>query len=233
MNKFFSYDIPCIIVTTGLHIPEEIIKLSDGKGVPLFLTTLPTSRFSGRILYFLEKHFAPQKIEHGVLLDVYGLGVLLMGDSGVGKSECALELVKKGHRLVADDMVILRRLSKDVIVGKSPESTKFHMEIRGVGIIDVLSLFGIGSVKEEKRISMIIKLEKWKEEEEYERLGIDEHCRSIFDVEIPEYIIPVEPGRNISIIIETAALNQKLKYAGINVAERFNNYLIKRIEASK
>lgn len=226
LQKFFSYDIPCIIVTTGLHVPEDIIELSEQKSVPLLTTSIQTSRFQGRLLYYLEKYFAPHQTKHGSLLDVYGMGVLITGDSGVGKSECALELVQRGHRLVADDMVILRRLSKEVIVGKSPESTRFHMELRGVGIVDILSLYGISAVRDEKKVSLIIKMDRWQNDIQYERLGIDSHTAAIFDVEIPEYVIPVEPGRNMSIIVEAAALNQKLKYAGINVAEKLNANLI-------
>lgn len=233
LEKFFSYDLPCIIVTTGLKIPEPIIEWCREKNVPLFSTPLYTSALQGRLVYFLEGYFAPRVTIHGVLLDVYGMGVLITGDSGVGKSECALELVERGHRLVADDTVIVRRLSKDLVVGKSPEATKYHMEIRGVGIVDILSLFGISGVRDEKKISLIIELERWKEEKEYERLGIDGSFREIFDVEVPEYVIPVEPGRNISIIVETATLTQKLKVSGTNVAERFNENLIKRFTVNK
>jgi HPr kinase/phosphorylase len=174
--------------------------------------------------------FAPAVNVHGELLDVYGMGCLIMGRSGVGKSECALELIERGHRLVADDIVILRRLSKEDLVGRSSEIAPYHMEIRGLGILNVEKLFGIAAVVEEKRVDLVIRLERWDESVEYERLGIDDKFYTIFDVKVPEYVVPVQPGRNISIMIEMAALTQRLKNTGYHAARMIEEQIIQRLQ---
>ncbi len=232
LRRTFEFDIPCFIITSNQKPPPEFIDLANSHNVPVMTTIIPTSRFSGMLSRYLEKEFAPSCTIHGDLLDVYGLGVLIVGKSGVGKSECALELIERGHRLVADDVVILRRLAKDLLLGHSSGVLKYHMEIRGLGIVDVESLFGVRSVLEEKNISLLVRLEKWEEGKEYERLGIEEkHC-IIFDVKIPEYVIPIEPGRNLSILIEVAALTQRLKNTGIIPAKRFNDKLIQQMQSA-
>ena len=230
LSKMFQFKIPCFIVTSGRQVPEYFLNLADEHDVPVFTTPIPTSRFSGRLSYYLELEFAPSCTLHGVLLDVYGMGVLIVGISGVGKSETALELVERGHRLVADDVVILRRVSQNLLIGSASDILKHNMEIRGLGIVNVEKLYGVGSVREEKKVSVLVHLEKWDPNKEYERLGMEETRRTIFDVEIPEYRIPVEPGRNLAILIEVAALQQRLRYSGYNPAIEFNRNLMKRIQ---
>ncbi|MCX7626192.1 MAG: HPr(Ser) kinase/phosphatase [Candidatus Sumerlaeaceae bacterium] len=217
-RRILEYEIPCFIITNGNMIPNELISQADAHQVPLLTTRLPTTRLVSLLNAFLERYFAPEAEVHGELVDVYGMGTLLMGQSGVGKSECALELVERGHRLVADDVVILRRLSRYDIIGYSPNIIKYHMEIRGIGILNVEKLFGAASVVEEKRVDLVVLLEPWQDGKEYERLGIETEYHTFFDVKIPKYVIPVQPGRNISIIVEMAALTQRLKNSGINPA---------------
>ena len=229
LSKMFEFEIPCFIITSDQKVGPELLGLADKHNVPVMQTPIPTSRFSGMLSYFLEHEFAPSCTVHGVLLDIYGVGVLIVGISGVGKSETALELVERGHRLVADDVVILRRISKNLLIGTASDILKHNMEIRGLGIVDVEKLYGVGSIREEKKVSLMIHLEKWDLSKEYERLGIEEKKRTIFDVEISEYRIPVEPGRNLAILIEVAALQQRLLYHGYNPAKQFNERLINRI----
>ncbi|MCX6998697.1 MAG: HPr(Ser) kinase/phosphatase [Candidatus Sumerlaeota bacterium] len=233
LTRMFEFEIPCFIITSGQDITLEFLELADRHNVPIMKTPIPTSRFSGMLSNFLEMEFAPSCTIHGVLLDVYGMGVLLVGISGVGKSEAALELVERGHRLVADDVVVLRRISKDLLIGCASEILKHHMEIRGLGIVDVEKLYGVGAIREEKKVSLLVLLEKWDPHKEYERLGMDEKKRTIFDVEIPEYQIPVEPGRNLAILIEVAALQQRLRYGGYNPATEFSKNLLRRIQENK
>lgn len=218
-ERILQFQIPCIIVTNANPIPEDFLLKADEHRVPLLRSTLMTTRFVSQLNAFLERYFAPEVQVHGVLLDVYGMGTLIIGKSGVGKSECALELVERGHRLVADDVVILRRISKYDLVGRSPDLIKYHMEIRGLGILNIEMLFGVASVVEEKRVDLAIQLERWVESANYERLGLQEQYHQFFDVQVPEYVIPVQPGRNISILVEMAALTQRLKNAGMNPAK--------------
>jgi len=233
ISRMFEFEIPCFIITSEQKVSKEFLDLADKNNVPVMKTPIPTSRFSAMLSYFLELEFAPTCTIHGVLLDVYGMGVLIVGISGVGKSETALELVERGHRLVADDVVILRRISKNLLIGSASEVLRHNMEIRGLGIVDVEKLYGVGSVRNEKKVSLLIHLEKWDVNKKYERLGIEELKRNIFDVEIPEYRIPVEPGRNLAILIEVASLQQRLIYQGYNPAKEFNKNLIDRIRKKK
>jgi len=230
IKRIFRYAIPCFIVTSRYDIPPEITQLAEARNIPVLKSGLPTARFVAYLAHVLEPVFAPSMTVHGVLLDVYGLGVLLLGESGAGKSECALELVHRGHRLVADDVVLLRRRSKSVVVGSSSPLTKHHMEVRGLGIIDVEALFGAGAVCDEKTVDLVIWLEPRQAGKEYDRLGIEDQKRTVFDVEIPEYVIPVEPGRNLSILVEVAAMNQRLKSTGFNPARSLNERLIKHMQ---
>ncbi len=233
MDGTLQFEIPCIIVTNGNPISDDIIDASRTHNTPLLRTNLPTTRLVGMLTAYLERFFAPMANVHGNLLDVFGMGVLIMGSSGVGKSECALELIERGHRLVADDQVIIRRLSKEVLIGRSSDMLKYHMEIRGLGILNLELLFGIASVVEEKPIEVVVWLERWNENQEYERLGIDEEEHTIFDVRVPKYTIPVQPGRNISIMVEMAALTQRLKNTGINPAQMMNDSLIAHMNGIK
>jgi len=225
-EKIFSYEIPTIIVTRSLEIPLEFLKLSKEKKIPIIKTALETGKFSTGITLFLEDVLAPSIVKHGVLVNVSGMGVLIFGNASIGKSETALELIKRGHVLVADDVVEIKRQSGDVLVGSGEELIRHHMEIRGIGIIDIRNLFGIFSVMDSTKVELLVQLENWAGEKEYERLGLDDKYSEILGVRIPEVTIPVKPGRNIAGIIEIAAMNQRLKLRGYHAAQDLNKRLI-------
>lgn len=221
---------PGIVVSSGMEVPDMMLDSANHAGVPILTSPRLTTRVISRLTNYLEAKFAPFTAIHGVLVDIYGIGVLITGQSGVGKSETALELVKRGHRLVADDSVEIRQEDYDKLIGSSPPLIKHLLEIRGLGIIDVMSLFGAGSVLNHKKISMIINLELWDGEKQYERLGIDEETLQIMDVHVPRTTVPIRPGRNLAIIIEVGAMNFRLKRMGINAAEKFTDQLSKMID---
>ncbi|GAA0307668.1 HPr kinase/phosphorylase [Gracilibacillus halotolerans] len=221
---------PGILITRGMDAPEELIEACNQSGVPLMRSPYKTSRVISRITNFLEAKFAPFTAVHGVLVDVYGIGVLITGQSGVGKSETALELVKRGHRLVADDSVEIRQEDYDRLIGSAPPLIEHLLEIRGLGIINVMTLFGAGSVLTHKRISLVINLETWDQKKQYDRLGLEEETMRIIDVNVPKAILPVRPGRNLAVIIEVAAMNFRLKRMGVNAAEEFSERLSKMIQ---
>ncbi|MER1985655.1 MAG: HPr(Ser) kinase/phosphatase [Solibacillus sp.] len=225
MAKLCSDETPAIIISRGLNVPKELIKASNEYNVPVLVTKQTTTRFSSRLTNFLEGKLAPTTAVHGVLVDVYGIGVLITGKSGVGKSETALELVKKGHRLVADDSVEIRQESENFLVGSPPPLLENLLEIRGIGIIDVMTLFGASAVRPYKRVTLIIELENWDPDKVYDRLGLDEEKMKIIDTELTKLTIPVQPGRNVSVIIEVAAMNYRLKKMGVNAAEEFSRRL--------
>lgn len=233
LARTFQFEIPCLILTTNLTAPPLLLEMAEHHQVPILKTSLPTSRFWGKLSLYLEHEFAPTEVIHASMLDVYGLGVLIMGKSGVGKSECALELIERGHRLIADDSVVLKRLGRQVVTGATAAAVAHHMEVRGIGIVDVEKLFGVGSVCEEKRVSLVVSLERWVEGKSYERAGLKESKIVLLEVELPEYTIPVEPGRNISLLVEVAALMQRLRSQGYNPAEELNRKLIERMQARK
>ncbi|WP_066290544.1 HPr(Ser) kinase/phosphatase [Bacillus sp. FJAT-29937] len=224
---------PGIIISRGLEVPEELIVASKRESVPLLRTTQKTTRFSSLLTNYLESKLAPTTAVHGVLVDVYGVGVLITGKSGVGKSETALELVKRGHRLVADDCVEIRQEDEYTLVGTSPELIEHLLEIRGLGIINVMTLFGAGAVLSNKRISIVMDLEIWDSKKQYERLGLDEEKMKIIDLDVPKLTIPVRPGRNLAVIIEVAAMNYRLKRMGVNSAEQFTSRLADIMDGSK
>ncbi|MEH7125048.1 HPr(Ser) kinase/phosphatase [Bacillus sp. JJ1532] len=224
---------PGIIISRGLEVPEELIVASKRESVPLLRTTQKTTRFSSLLTNYLESKLAPTTAVHGVLVDVYGVGVLITGKSGVGKSETALELVKRGHRLVADDCVEIRQEDEYTLVGTSPELIEHLLEIRGLGIINVMTLFGAGAVLSNKRISIVMDLEIWDSKKQYERLGLDEDKMKIIDMDVPKITIPVRPGRNLAVIIEVAAMNYRLKRMGVNAAEQFSSRLADVMDDSK
>jgi len=221
---------PGIIVTRDMEVPTELIEASEREAVPVMRSKQKTTRFSSRLTNFLESKLAPTTAVHGVLVDIYGIGVLITGKSGVGKSETALELVKRGHRLVADDCVEIRQEDEDTLVGTSPELIEHLLEIRGLGIINVMTLFGAGAVRSYKRITLVINLELWDQNKQYDRLGLDEEKMKIIDTEITKLTVPVRPGRNLAVIIEVAAMNFRLKRMGVNAAEQFTNRLSDVIE---
>lgn len=216
---------PAIVVTREMEVPAELIEAAERESVPVLRVNMKTTRFSSRLTNFLESKLAPTTAVHGVLVDVYGIGVLITGKSGVGKSETALELVKRGHRLVADDCVEIRQEDQDTLIGHAPELIEHLLEIRGLGIINVMTLFGAGAVRSHKRITFVINLELWDQNKQYDRLGLDEEKMKIIDTDITKLTVPVRPGRNLAVIIEVAAMNVRLKRMGVNAAEQFTNRL--------
>ena len=218
LEKYFSFRIPCVVICRNLAPPEELITLSRKNDVFLFRSPLVTSKFTVSAIHYLNRALAPHMTRHGVLLDVYGIGVLLVGKSGVGKSEAALELVKRGHQLVADDVVDICRIADDRLIGSCPEAVRHLMEIRGIGVIDVRAMFGIGAVSNSKTIDFIMELTSWEENKPYDRIGLEENTTELLGVQIPTQVIPIMPGRNLAIIVEVAARNLSLKRSGFNAA---------------
>ena len=214
----FSHDIPCVLVTGGLVPPPELIAAADRYNMPLLRTVVATPKAIAKITSLLDDTLAVREIVHGVLLDILGLGVLIAGESGIGKSECALDLVVRGHRLVADDTVEIRRRGETVLIGTCPELTRHHMEIRGLGVINVRDLFGVASTRSSKRVELVVQLERWDPSREYERLGIDAATFELLGVKIPLVRMPVAPGRSLAILVEVAARNQLLRMRGLNAA---------------
>jgi HPr kinase/phosphorylase len=226
LSLFFSFPIPCVFITKGMEPVEPLLELGAASGVPVFRTPLKTNEFYRRTKPVLEDLFAPTTTLHGSLADVYGVGLLFTGSSGIGKSECVLDLVERGHRLVADDLVIATRRGADVLIGRGHELQRHHMEIRGVGLIDVPSVFGIRSVRQQKRIEVIVDLREWSENAESDRTGLDTHFTTVLGVELPQITVHLNPGKNITVIAEVIAMNHLLRYSGINAAEAFNNRLL-------
>ncbi|QBP40473.1 HPr(Ser) kinase/phosphatase [Paenisporosarcina antarctica] len=225
MQKLCSPDTPAIIISHGLKVPQELKIASNEEHVPVLTAKMATTRFSSLLTNFLESKLAPTTAVHGVLLDIYGVGVLITGKSGVGKSETALELVKRGHRLVADDCVEIRQETENTLVGNAPKLIEHLLEIRGLGIIDVMTLFGASAIRSFKRISLVIELENWDEQKTYDRLGLEDEKMKIIETDLTKLTIPVRPGRNLAVIIEVAAMNHRLKRMGFNAAEEFSNRL--------
>jgi HPr kinase/phosphorylase len=225
-----SEDTPCIILSRGMEAPDELIEVAAERGVPILRSHTPTTILASRITGYLENKLAPHTTIHGVLVDVYGVGMLITGTSGVGKSETALELVKRGHRLIADDAVEIRQTTDNVLYGNAPDLIRHLLEIRGVGIINVMTLFGAGAVRNSKRVTLVVKLENWQQEKQYDRLGLDEVTTRILDTDVPLATIPVRPGRNLAVILEVAAMNFRLKRMGYNAALQFTNKLTEVID---
>ncbi len=227
-TKLCQYKMPCIIFTRALEVFPELVEIATANKVPVFMTDAHTTEFIGDLLTWLRRKLAQTISRHGVLVDIYGEGVFICGDSGIGKSETALELVKRGHRLVADDAVLMTKVSDKVLMGTCPEVIRHLIELRGIGIIDVKEMFGVESIKKEQPIDLVINLESWDESREYDRLGLNDNYVTILDVKIPTHNIPVSPGRNVAIICESAALNLRQKKMGYNAAQVLND----RITAS-
>ena len=221
LERFFSFDIPLVIISKAQQPPSNLIQLAAQKQVPVLQTNLTTTDFIIRLSSYLDNIFAPRTSIHATLMDVYGVGMLYTGKSGVGKSECALDLVERGHRLVADDVVNIIKKAPDVIVGLADERLGHHMEIRGLGIINIEKLFGIRSIRLQKRIEVEVRLEIWDDKSEYDRLGIEENYTTVLGVEIPVVTIPLSPGKNITVISEVISMNHMLKVYGENSAEKF------------
>ncbi len=226
LRKFLNYHPIAVIVTSKLPIFDELASEAKCANVPVFRTELKTSPVMAALIAYLNVELAPRITRHGVLVEVYGEGLLLLGDSGVGKSETAIELVKRGHRLIADDAVEIKKVSAITLVGSAPEIIRHYVELRGIGIIDVRRLFGMGAVKDTQGIDLVINLESWIQGKMYDRLGLDEQTIRILDIDLPSITIPVKPGRNLAIIIEIAAMNNRLKKTGYNTADEFNKKLM-------
>lgn len=216
LDKFFCYPIPCLIISRGMDAPKEMIDVAQKYNRPLLKTGLITTRLYHKAIDYLDARLAPSITQHGELVDVYGLGILIIGESGIGKSETSLELVKMGNRLVSDDAVEIKRVADNRLIGQAPEVGRYFMEIRGIGIIDVKSMYGVGAVINSKSIDLVIQLEMWDKSSNYDRLGTDEEYTQILGVKLPKLIIPVRPGRNLAAIIEIAARNFRLKNIGYN-----------------
>jgi HPr kinase/phosphorylase len=225
LGEVFSFDVPAAFVTKGQGVPAAFLDVARLKGVPAFRTALGTKEFYNRIKPYLEAVLAPTTTLHGSLADVHGVGLLFVGKSGIGKSECVLDLVERGHRLVADDLVLVSRRGNDVLIGKGHELQRHHMEIRGVGIIDVKALFGIRAIRQQKRLEVVVQLEHWDEGREYTRTGLELDEAEILGVRIPRVTIPINPGKNITVISEVIAMNHLLRYSGVNSALAFDQRL--------
>jgi HPr kinase/phosphorylase len=232
LETFFTFDLPCVVVTKNQEIPDELLALARARGVALIRTRLKTAEFYRRLKPFLDEAHAPATTVHGSLADVFGVGLLFIGRSGIGKSECVLDLVERGHRLVADDLVHVTRRGNDVLIGHGPELSRHFMEIRGVGLIDIHALFGIRAVRQQKRIEVVVQLEDWDANAVVDRTGLDGETVKILDVELPKSRVLLNPGKNITVICEVIAMNHLLKYSGIDPAERFNERLIKQMRGA-
>jgi len=218
-EKFLSHKLPVVIFCRGIQPEDYVLELAYKYNVPILGTEKSTSEFMAEIIYYLTEELAPMKTVHGVLVDVYGEGLLIIGESGIGKSEAALELIRRGHRLVADDVVKIKRLNEHTLMGSSPATTQYLIELRGIGIIDVKSLYGVECVKEKQRIDLVIKLEEFKQEEEYDRIGLTDERIDILGNEVICHSLPIRPGRNLAVICETAAVNHRQKKMGYNAAQ--------------
>ncbi len=222
IETLLAFDIPCVILTKGQEPPDGLLDVAEGRGTPVVISLLRTAEFYRRIIPFINDRFSPHTHVHGSLADVYGVGLLFVGRSGIGKSECVLDLVERGHRLVADDVVSIHRPGHDVLIGRGHELARHHMEIRGVGIIDVRALFGIRAIRQQKRIEVMVQLEHWRDREAYDRTGLDSDFIEILGVPIRRVTIPLNPGKNITVISEVVAMNHLLRYSGVDSAALFN-----------
>lgn len=231
-SRLLEHDIPCILSTAGLRPPPELVAACDAAGVPLLLTLTSTGTAIAKITARLEDHLAERITVHGTLVDLLGLGVLILGESGIGKSECALDLIARGHRLVADDVVDVRRRAESTLEGSAPETARFFMEVRGVGLIDVQTLYGVSATCTAKTIGLVVQLERWDHTREYERLGLDDHTHELLEVHVPLVRMPVAPGRSIATLVDVAARNELLKARGYNPARELTERLAQRQRAA-
>ena len=233
IHQICSLDLSCLVITRNLEVPELLLREADERGIPLFRTALRSFDFIERVTKFLEEKLASTTSIHGVLMDVFGVGVLILGKSGIGKSECALDLILRGHRLVADDMVYIQKRSPSSLIGSGFDVIKHHMEIRGLGIINIRSLFGVEAIRERKKIELVLELMEWDTNREYDRLGFEEGKYPVLDVELPMLRIPVTPARNLTTIIEVAARNHLLRVMGYDSALEFEKKLLLKMEEGR
>jgi len=232
LKEFCAYDIPFILICRGINDLDDLVETARASDVPVFRSQQPSTKIVVTLISYLTQRLAPRTSMHGVLVDVYGVGILITGESGVGKSEAALELVKRGHPLVADDVVEIRRVSERKLVGEAPEMIRHFMEIRGVGVIDIATMYGIGAVLRSTAIDMVVHLEHWVQGKEYDRLGLEDEYMSILDVNVPRLVLPVRPGRNLAIVLEVAARNLRLKEQGYNAARELDKRFTERLRRS-
>ena len=231
-DRFFNFKMPALIIARNLEPLDECLLMAQKHGVTLLKTAQTTSEIMSSLMAALRVYLAPRITRHGVLVDVYGEGLLLMGESGVGKSEAAVELIKRGHRLIADDAVEIRKVSEKQLVGEAPDLIRHYMEIRGIGVTNVAKLFGMGAVKESSNIDLVINIEPWSDDEFYDRLGLEDQMTDILGVQVPCLTIPVKPGRNLAVIVEVAAMNNRQKKMGYNPAKEFTEQLNNYMDAS-
>ena len=229
LETFFGFDLPCVVISKGQEPPAELLELARSQGVPVIRTKLKTAEFYRRLKPFLDDAFAPTTTMHASLADVFGVGLLFLGRSGIGKSECVLDLVERGHRLVADDLVHITRSGNDVLIGRGHELARHYMEIRGVGLIDIRALFGVRAVRQQKRIEVVVQLDDWDASREYDRTGLDGQTTQVLDVTLPLVTVPLNPGKNLTVICEVVAMNHLQRYSGVDSAKRFNQRLIQRM----
>lgn len=232
LRELFAHRIPCLIVARGLPLPTGILEIAAGAETPVFRTPLVTMKFINSATIALEDEFAPVASEHGSMVDIMGIGVLIRGKSGIGKSECVLGLIERGYSLVSDDITRFRNLEGRQLIGNSKELTRFHMEVRGIGIINVAAVFGAGSVRPEKQLDLIVTLKDWHEAEDVDRLGLDRSHYDILGIPVPHVTIPVRPGRDLARLVEVAALDQKLKAMGHDTAREFNERLLRAMHTT-
>ncbi len=233
LEALFAFELPVVFVTKGLAVPPEMMALAEKRQVPIVQTKLKTAEFYRRIKPVLEEAFAPRTTLHGSLADVYGVGLLFIGRSGIGKSECVLDLVERGHRLVADDVVQVSRRGNGVLIGRGHELAQHHMEIRGIGLVDISALFGVRAIRQQKRIEVVVQLEDWEHAQEAERTGLTQQEVEILDVKVPKVIVPLNPGKNLTVISEVVAMMHLLRYSGVDVAASFNERLIRRMKEQR
>lgn len=231
LEKLFSFQPPAIVLTRGMQPLSEMMQFAKQYGVPILMSTEMTSALMGQLITTLNTELAPRITRHGVLVEVYGEGILILGDSGVGKSETAIELVKRGHRLIADDAVEIKKVSPHELVGSAPPVLKHYIELRGIGVINVAKLFGMGAVKESSNIDLIINMVPWRDGEAYDRLGMETQYTEILDVKVPSITVPITPGRNLAVIFEVAAMNNRQKRMGYNAAVEFTEQMSKYFTA--
>lgn len=233
VNKLLSYEIPCLIISRNLEVYDEILEAADKYKRKILRSHRNTTKLISKLVNYLEDKLAPSVVLHGVLMEIYGVGVLITGKSGIGKSETAVELIKRGHLLVADDSVEIKRIGQEDLVGSAPEIIRHMMEVRGIGIMDIKSLFGVSAIKESTSVNLVIHLEEWENDKNYDRLGLDDNYRDILDMKVAEVVIPVKPARNIALLIEVAARNHRQKEMGYHAAREFNERVMSKFTEGK
>ena len=233
LSRLMDYKVPCIVFSRSIEVSEKVIKVATDKGTPILRTAKTTSSFMAEVIRWLNVELAPRITIHGGLVDVYGEGILIMGESGIGKSEAALELIKRGHRLVTDDVVEIKKVSDDTLIGTSPDITRHFIELRGIGIVDAKTLFGVESVMNTQSIDLVIKLEEWQKDKQYDRMGLEEQYIEFLGNKVVCHSIPIRPGRNLAIICESAAVNYRQKKMGYNAAQELYNRVTNNMRREK